>query len=280
MKMFSVFDTVPEIKIVDVGASDLGEPPSYKKILESGAASVIGFEPDETACKRLNEQKKGQNCHFLPYFIGDGKKAVFHETNWVATGSLFAPNTELLQKFQNLSEIMTPVAQHDIMTKRLDDITEIERIDLLKMDIQGGALSALQNAQNILKTTLVVDVEVEFVEMYKGQPLFSDVDAFMRSQGFQFHCFPQGVAGRVFKPFVFKGDMNTRINQHLWGDAIYVRDWMALDQLSEEQLVIYAVLVDAVLHSPDLANVVLEKLDAIKGTDYSNKYIKAVTGGG
>ncbi len=278
MHIFSIFEQVPEINILDVGASDIGGTPQYQWLFEQGVASVIGFEPNEEQCVFLNEKYKHKKCKFLPYFIGDGKAALFHETNWVATGSLFPPNTALLKKFQNLSELMAPMAVHDVQTMRLDDIPEIGRIDFIKMDIQGAELKVLSNAVNLLKETLVVNVEVEFVELYKGQPLFANVDLYLRSQGFQFHCFDGGVAGRAFKPFVRNNDINLQINQHLWADAIYVKDWMALEDLSEEQLIAYAVLADTVLKSPDLAHVVLQQLDVVKGSDYAPRYIGAVTG--
>ncbi|MFY7697106.1 MAG: hypothetical protein ACOVQK_12230 [Cyanobium sp.] len=40
---------------------------------------------------------------------------------------------------------------------------------------------ALQNATTVLATASVIQCEVEFVELYKGQPLFADVDSFLRS---------------------------------------------------------------------------------------------------
>ena len=43
----------------------------------------------------------------------------------VVTGSLFEPNTPLLEKFQNLAEFVTSVVTHTVTTKRLDDIPEI-----------------------------------------------------------------------------------------------------------------------------------------------------------
>jgi transcriptional regulator of met regulon len=42
----------------------------------------------------------------------------------------------------------------------------------------------LRGAGNLLDTTLAVEPEVEFIEQYTGQPLFADVDLFMRSKGF------------------------------------------------------------------------------------------------
>lgn len=276
MNNFSFFDEIPEIKIVDVGASDIGGTQSYQKIIDDGFASLIGFEPNKQACKELNDNNKNSKCKFLPYFIGDGELATFHETNWVATGSLFAPNTRLLDKFQNLSELVTPKLKHQVKTIRLDDIPEIKKIDFLKMDIQGGELSALSNATKLLKSTLVIQTEVEFVELYKDQPLFSDIDKFLRSQGFQFHCF-KGVSGRAFKPVICDNDINKMINQQLWSDAIYVKDWMSLESLNEEALITYAILANEVLNSPDLAHLVLQKIDNLKNSNFAVTFLNKLT---
>jgi FkbM family methyltransferase len=278
MFLSTLLPDMPEIQIVDVGASDLGEGEDYQKLIDAGMARVIGFEPDEKACQHLNESKQGGRNRYLPYFIGDGQPALYHQTNWVATGSLFPPNTPLLEKFQKLAELVVPVAQHDVQTTRLDDIAEIERIDFLKMDIQGAELMALKNAEQKLKDTLVVNVEVEFVELYKGQPLFADVDQYLRSQGFQFHCFNGAPSGRAFKPLMPTEGIHQSIRQHLWSDVVYVRDWMKLDLLTQQQLHIYATLVHQLYTSVDLAHLVLKHADAVYGGDVAGRYLKTILG--
>lgn len=248
----------PAIEVVDVGAA-LGERPPYQSLVEAGLARVTGFEPNAAECERLNASYGGRH-RFFPHFVGDGLPATMHETNWVLTGSLFEPNTPLLSKFQSLAELVTPVARHPVQTRRLDDIPEIERIDLLKIDVQGAELSVFQNATRLLAGTLVIQTEVEFNELYKGQPLFADVDACLRAQGFQFHTFA-GIAGRAFKPLVVSNNVNQPLRQYLWADAIYVRDWMHLDALDAAALARYALLAHDVLGSYDLAHLVLAELD-------------------
>ncbi|NBY67783.1 MAG: hypothetical protein EBQ58_02855 [Betaproteobacteria bacterium] len=52
--------------------------------------------------------------------------------------------TPLLEKFNMLHEMTTPVAQHAVQTKRLDDIPELGDVDFMKLDVQGSELSVLQ----------------------------------------------------------------------------------------------------------------------------------------
>ena len=270
-----------KIKIIDIGAAEMeGYTPSYKILMDLGIADIIGFEANQEACEALNKKNEITSL-YLPYIIGDGTSATFYETNYAPTSSLYPPNTKLLEKFHYLNEFTTVIKEHQVQTHRLDEISEIDRADFIKIDIQGSELIALENGVNVLKTAVLVQVEVEFVEMYKGQPLFSDVDSFMRSQGFQFHCFSGGISeqlpGRPFKPLMTDNDPNKPFNQTLWADAYYVKDWMNLKALSREQLISYAILTHSVLGSIDLTHVILTHIDEVNNSSFSNKFINILT---
>jgi FkbM family methyltransferase len=269
------------ISILDVGAALLERPP-YQGLVDAGRARVLGFEPDAAACERLNQQF-GAPHRFFPVFAGDGRHATFHETNWSPTGSLYEPNTPMLEMFQNLAELMTPVAQHPVQTTPLDDLEDIDDVDFVKIDVQGSELAVLRNATRVLSGALLIQTEVEFVEMYKGQPMFADVDTFLRGAGFQFHTF-SGAGGRAFKPMVINGDVNVGplsvgARQFLWADACYVRDWRHLDALSDDKLAKYAVLAHDLLQSFDLAHLALMKLDHRNGQGLAERYMRQLADG-
>jgi FkbM family methyltransferase len=271
--MWSLLELFPEdfqIYILDVGAA-LTEQPPYKSLVDAGRGKIFGFEPNRQACEQLNREY-GNTHRFFPLFVGDGRPAIFHETNWAQTGSLYEPNSRLLEKFQNLAEVVTPIAVHPVDTTRLDDIAEISDIDFIKIDVQGSELAVFKNASRALSSALLIQTEVEFVELYKGQPMFADVDTFLRARGFQVHTL-NGFAGRAFKPLVANGDVNSAFRQALWSDAIYVRDWMRLHDLSEAKLRNYAILAHDVLRSYDLAHLVLSALDSRTGGNRAEQYL-------
>jgi FkbM family methyltransferase len=269
--LLEFFPEQPEIQILDIGAA-LSERPSYQSLVDAGRARLTGFEPDAGECERLNREY-GKPHRFFPYFVGDGRPATFHETNWPLTGSLYEPNSPLLGKFQNLAEVVTPVAKHAVNTVRIDDIAEIVDVDFIKIDVQGSELPIFRNALRVLSGALFVQTEVEFVELYREQPMFADVDAFLRSRGFQFHTF-NGFGGRAFKPLVANDNINTPFRQALWADAIYARDWMRLDALDETKLRKYAILAHDLLQSYDLAHLVLVALDRKANSGLAPVYLK------
>jgi FkbM family methyltransferase len=272
--MWSLLEFFPEgfqITILDVGAALTVRPP-YQSLVEAGRAKIFGFEPNIPECERLNKEY-GASHRFFSSFAGDGRTAVFTETNWDQTGSLYEPNTPLLEKFSNLAELVTPVAKHTVDTVRIDDIEDISDVDFIKIDVQGSELAVFQNASRALAGALLIQTEVEFVELYKGQPLFADVDRFLRDAGFQFHAF-NPIGSRTFKPLIVNGNADLGIRQALWSDALYVRDWMKLDALDEDKLKKYAVLAHDVVRSYDLAHLVLHTLDQKAGSSFAGRYLE------
>jgi len=263
---------LPVLKIVDVGAMAKGVD-AYAPLTKVLPCEVIGFEPVAPECEKLARMNVSGRT-YLPYFIGDGSVRTFYECNRTMTSSLFEPNTPLLAKFHNLENLTRVVKTSSVQTKRLDDIPETAGVDFLKLDVQGAELLVLSGAQSRLKDVLVVHTEVEFVPLYKGQPLFADIDAFLRAHGFAFHT--MALTGRSFKPLMVKGNINAPINQRLWGDAVYVRDFMALDRLAPVALLKLAAMCHENYGSHDLAGVALQEYDRRMGTGLQMEYLQAL----
>src|SRR5882672_3327078 len=105
-----------KINIVDIGAMALGnDKEPYRNLVDSGRAGVVGFEPNEQECAKLNA--RGDRGRYYPNFIGDGGERVYYETNFAMTGSLYRPNTALLEKFHYLNELTQLVAEHRVQTR-------------------------------------------------------------------------------------------------------------------------------------------------------------------
>lgn len=265
----------PEINILDVGAMLIDDDNIYKKLIENDICKVIGFEPNKVECNILNEKFAPKHT-FLPYIIGDGKKAMFYETNVPMTSSLYQPNIKLINKFQNLGNLMQVVNITEVETKRLDDLDDIiGDIDFLKIDVQGAEFDIFKNASKILDSAILVHTEVEFIQLYKNQPLFADVDKILRESDFQFHKFT-GICGRAFKPFLINNDINQTMSQALWSDAVYIKNFMELDKLSSNKLIKLAILLNDLYSSYDLCYLVLQEYDKKNNKNYAEQYFEKI----
>lgn len=266
-------NTDVRVKITDIGASFLGdaEGPPYTKLLQAGEADIIGFEPRADACADLNT-RKGPFETYLPHAVGDGKQHTLRVCQAPGMSSLLEPNPEVLKLFPMFLTWGMVLSTMEIDTVRLDDIPETTGIDMIKIDIQGAELMVMQNAVNRLKDVLVIQTEVEFLPMYIGQPLFADVDLFLRAQGFVFHRFFPLVS-RAIVPMLYNNDIYKGISQLLWADAIFVRDFTKPALFSDAQLLKTALLMHECYQSIDLAYHLLMEYDRRNGTGLAESYI-------
>jgi FkbM family methyltransferase len=212
---------------------------------------------------------------YIPWALGDGLEHTLHITNVPMTSSLFPPAFSTLDLFPALSDLTKVVQQVPVQTRRLDDIQEAASADFLKIDTQGAELMILRHAQQCLESVSVIQCEVEFVELYEGQPLMADVDAFLRSQGFCFLRF-SSTMGRPFKPLRRADNPYVAISQTLWSDAIYVRDFRLLNCWSERQLKTAAFILHEAYQAFDLTHLILRELDQRVGSDLASCYLAAV----
>jgi protein O-GlcNAc transferase len=269
----------PPLTAVDIGAMLLpNDTDPLARLSTAGLATVIGFEPLEAECARLNAAGV-RGRQYLPYAIADGRRRTFYVTNTGMTSSLLRPDLALAESFYNLAELMQVTAMPEIDTRRLDDIAEIQAsgCDFLKLDTQGSELEILAHAPRTLERCLVIQTEVEFVPLYENQPLFAEVDQLLRSRGFMFHRF-LGLLGRPYKPIYANGDRNQAISQTLWADAVYVPDLGRLGTLVPASLLKLAALLHEVFGSVDLCHVVLSAYDRQASTTLAARYLERLVG--
>jgi hypothetical protein len=76
------------------------------------------------------------------------------------------------------------------------------------------------------------------------------------------------------------GDGELAFRQQLWGDAVYVRDFTRLAELSPERLLKYAAIVHDVYQSYDLAHKALMEYDRRRGSGLAGAYFELVRAAG
>jgi FkbM family methyltransferase len=263
------------IKVVDIGANPIDGPAPYASLLASGCAEIVGFEPNAEALARLARQK-GPRETYLPYAIGDGRQHTLYRCQSEGMTSLLQPNPEVLSLIHGFSVWGQVVRTELVETKRLDDIPETAALDYLKMDIQGAELMVLQHATDRLRHALVVHTEVEFLPMYVGQPLFSDVDQFLRQHGFVLHRF-NPLATRAVVPLAVANKPYEGYGQLFWADAVFMRDFTRPDQLDPDQLLRLAVILHDCYAAYDVVAHLLLARDRRTGSDLGDRYVRLAT---
>lgn len=272
-----IFKDIPDVHIVDIGASPIDGELVYQPILNQGGYKLTCFEPNPAMFEEL-QKKLTPNMTCLPYAIGDGRDGILNICVAPGMNSLFAPYDELLKLFHGYSEWATVLERLPVSTHRLDDLHELNDIDFIKLDVQGSELAILENAVEKLKSALVIHVETLFIPHYKDQPLFGEIDLALRKSGFWFHKFDHMVS-RVFKPLKRNNDIYAGLSQLHWADSVYVRSFMDFEHISPYALLKIARIMHELYGSYDLAQFALQHFDAKTGETRQFQYINLLTGG-
>ncbi|MEM8951345.1 MAG: FkbM family methyltransferase [Pseudomonadota bacterium] len=260
------------IQITDVGAMQIGGYECWHKLIDRGLAILLGFEPQEEECRRRNAESK-PGCRYLPEALGDGETWPFHHCDYAATSSIYEPNHDFIRQFNGLSDLMQVVEKSEIRTRRLDDVPEARQTDFLKLDIQGAELLLLENAKETLNNVSLVQTEVSYVPLYKDQPLFADVDQFLRAQGFMLHTILE-FGKRTLRPLVINDSPYAYLNQILWSDVVYVKPFWDLPKpASPSTLLKAAILLDVLFNSCDFAARAFAEYDRFARTSLADAYV-------
>ena len=172
------------LKIIDIGASGGIDQRWFSNGFEVNA---ILFEPDPDAFEQLIKKKR-KNDLILDSALSDKEKEiVFNICNWQQVSSIYEPNMDILKLFKNPQrwEIKKKIT---MKTFPLNDVLKknsISDIDFMKIDSQGSELEILRGGTDYLDSIIGLEVESEFIEIYKNQPLFPEVDKFIQSNGFK-----------------------------------------------------------------------------------------------
>lgn len=197
--------------IFDIGANKGFVTRIYRDLFPH--ASIYCFEPFAVPFEIL--RKKFEGCDPVkpfPIAISDknGEKDLYLYTNDV-TNSLY-PTVPNVEKYVDPA-VIGNVGKAKVPTETIDDFCRrhaINKIDILKMDIQGGELDALKGSLEMLSKQLIslVYTETWFVNVYHHQPLFHQLYQFLDDHGYEL--------------FDFFNFVYTWEGQVKWCDAIFL----------------------------------------------------------
>jgi FkbM family methyltransferase len=237
--------------------------------------TIYGFDADADACEAANADLEARQVSWteqhIPLALGKSAgESTLYVTKHPMCSSLYPPNEVYLARFAGVTDFMNLDFTVQIETTTLDIFCQeegVDEIDFLQTDVQGADLQVLEGSAAILaRSVLGVKVEVFFQPLYVDSPIFTEVDTYLRKQGFSLFGLKTIYRPRARSPIV----STVRPGQLLWGDAFYLRD-LILEDISTplktpDRLLKLACIAD-VMEFSDYAVEVLEYLTLQYGTD-------------
>ena len=194
----SYFDSNQVKLILDIGACDGLDSIKYARLFP--CSIVYSFEPLLKNFELINKKITQYNVtNVLPIKLALSNEkgiATFHvssgrpeeitdDLDWDfgnKSSSLLEPNkTKEIHpwlKFQERIHVQTDTLEN-FLNERNKKI-----VDFVHLDVQGAELMVLQGAGKFIRNIKMIWLEVENVELYKNQPLATDVEHFLQFNGF------------------------------------------------------------------------------------------------
>lgn len=246
--------------------------------------SIYGFDADADACDEANaeldkRQINWKEIHTPLAFSKALEEKTLYVTKHPMCSSLYPPNEPYLARFAGLSELMNLDFSFELDTTTLDHFCQeegVKEIDFLQIDVQGADLDVLEGAKKILSCgILAIQVEVEFSHLYINQPLFADVDTFLRKHDFTLFDVSKSYRPRARSPIHATG----RAGQLLWGDAFYFRDLIREDidgHLKSPDRILKLACIADIMNFPDYTLEILEYLTLNYGADPNYNFADSI----
>lgn len=273
--------------LCNVGSRKLGNRDDYASQgwdIFAPHLSIYGFDADADACEAANAELESRQINWkeqhIPLAVAETTgESTLYVTKHPACSSLYPPNESFLARFDNL-EVMELDFTVEIETTTLDQFClqeEIAAVDFLQIDVQGADLQVLRGADRLVKqSVLAIQIEVEPSHLYVKQPLFADIDTYLRGQGFTLfdlkfcHCTRN--QSPVFSPI--------HPGQILWGNAFYfydlLRDDVVLSRPKTPESLFKLACVADTMNFPDYTLEILKYLTLNYGNARDYNFADAI----
>ena len=174
------------LSLIDVGSSK-GMPQRWKSV--SNMIFAYGFEPDSTARNLLpqNADFEGGGNTDSPFALSNRIENLnLNILKKASHSSALQPNMDLINRYSKRHPEGWELDYEISVSARDLDSLEFVAKDFMKIDVQGYELKVLQGAKESLSEILGLEVEVEFLEMYKGGCSFGEIKDFLCDCDFEF----------------------------------------------------------------------------------------------
>jgi FkbM family methyltransferase len=190
-----------DFKLVDIGAR--GGAMAQLKLL-APFSHYYACEPDKEEAQKLETEIQESSpwqgvTVFQEALSSKEEEATLHITKQPGLSSLLEPNYEVINRYYRTDEwqVEATVSVPTISLDRAAARYGFEDACFLKLDTQGTELDILRSGEKLLQESVLgIYIEVEFHSLYKDQPLFAEVDTYLRNLGFSLFDLHRGLLRR------------------------------------------------------------------------------------
>jgi FkbM family methyltransferase len=185
--------------VVDIGANRGQFALCIRRLYP--AAQIYAFEPLDKPARIWLETFAGdaRATLFNKAVAAESGAATMHVSRWDVSSSLL-PIAPLQRDNFPLSQEISQQIVSKVLLADCVDPAAIKAPALLKLDVQGSELSALQGCADLLDRFQFVYVEASFVELYIGQALATEIVAFLLQRDFKLLCVANLSSGTSQRP--------------------------------------------------------------------------------
>ncbi|MES2796047.1 MAG: FkbM family methyltransferase [Bacteroidota bacterium] len=195
--LLKLFKKNDKLTILDIGGCEGEESIRYSRIFPF--SSIYTFEPLPENQKLVAEniiKYNAKNVELVPLAVSNENGV---SQFYVSSGNPENQSNNLEWDFGNKSSsLLFPESNNNPQWLKFNEIINVQtialnkfliknkiaEIDFIHMDVQGAELKVLMGANDYIKKTKAIWLEVANVELYKGQPLRRDIEDFMNSNEF------------------------------------------------------------------------------------------------
>lgn len=230
-----------------------------------GVFATIAFDPCSVIKHAVELQGQSELHHYPHVALGNGAEATLYTClDPAMTGTLEPLPTE--RQLPNHQQGTQVLARLPITTLRLDDIEGLESIDWLLLDNLNDSLSILENGENALANTLLVQARVNFLVTHRQQPELTQISHWLARHGFSFYRLNNL---NHYSHLPENTDLrNQQASQLTSADALFIPSQKRMEMLNVQQKIKLAFILHAVYKIHDLTFKILDVVDAGAGKNY------------
>jgi FkbM family methyltransferase len=263
------------LTLLDVGARGGVQWPWNR--FQSELLSIVSVEPDVSEAARLAEQFRAAGTGtVLPVALwGEETTLSLNLTRSAGASSVYAPASGFLGQFPE-AERFDVTQQVTVSAHTIDGLARsgsMPAVDFAKIDCQGAELSILQGGVEHLSSNAVgLELEVEFASMYADQPLFGDIDGFVRTK-LGLELWDLRKTYWKYRPGVHApGPVKGRL---IFGDALYLRPLIGMEAWLQRMSPEVAAQKLLMLFATAIAYGYLDYAVAVLNAPLTSKYLDA-----